>query len=239
MFCQSCGKQIPDDSVFCRFCGHRQEEIKPVPVPSAPPPAPPPIKLIVPTEAPAPRRAEPSAPVSIAAPAKATPVVPTTPVAHAPAIPVAAAVPVAAAIPVHPAAPARSVTTSGDWDFTDFVFSFAGRKMPALKVSGRNGISLPEASKLYWQSYGGEISAELQRWAARGWQPTTSVGPEVLEMRKFNGYRDKNLLFWIIVIVAAIPSVGMSIIWGLIPAAFVEPFRFVAKMRAPHGTPLP
>jgi len=108
-----------------------------------------------------------------------------------------------------------------------------------LKVSRRNGLSLREASKLYWQSYQGEISAELQRWAVRGWQQTTLIGPEALEMRKFNGYKDKSLLFWIIVILAAIPSVGMSLIWGLIPSAFVEPTRFLARLRAPHGTPLP
>jgi hypothetical protein len=96
-----------------------------------------------------------------------------------------------------------------------------------------------EARKLFWQSFQNEISNELQRWAARGWQPTSIIGPEALELRKFNGYRDKGVLFWIIVIVAAIPSVGMSLIWGLIPAAFVEPTRFIAKMRAPHGTPLP
>ena len=233
MYCQNCGKQIPDDSRFCHFCGKEQEELKPAPVFSSPkPPAPPPIKLVVPTSTPAPRRPEPVPP----APVRTAPVAPTS----APAAPVTAA-PVAAALapkPV-PVAYVGSVTTSGEWDFTDFIFSFAGRKLPALKISGRNGLSLVEASKLFWQSYQGEIASELQRWAKSGWEPTTIVGPEALEMRKFNGYRDKGLLFWIIVIVAAIPSVGMSIIWGLIPAAFVEPLRFVAKMRARHGTPLP
>ena len=138
---------------------------------------------------------------------------------------------------------AHAVTTSGGWDYVDFVHSFAGRKLPALKVTGKSGSTtdenVVEASKLYWHDYQGEISADLQRWTALGWQPTTIIGPEALVMRRFSGYRDKNLVFWIIVIVAAPFTAFMSLIWGLIPAGFVEPLHFVAKLRAPHGTPTP
>ena len=166
-------------------------------------------------------------------------VTPPVPVLSPPVAPVVAAVPVAAAIPVPPAVPARRIATSGEWDFTDFVFSFAGRKVPVLKVSRRNGLSLREASKLYWQSYQGEISAELQRWAVRGWQQTTLIGPEALEMRKFNGYKDKSLLFWIIVILAAIPSVGMSLIWDSSRRPLSNRHAFLPGCAPRTGLPCP
>ena len=176
--------------------------------------------------------------------AKVTPTISTTAKATAPATPVTSPPQVPTSTMVTPSAsklyaPVGQVTTSGDWDSTDFIHSFIGRKMPALKVSGSNGISEKEARDLFWKSYQSEIKADLDRWIARGWEPTTIIGPEAFVLRKFNGYRDKNALFWVIVIIAAIPSVGMSLIWGLIPSGFVEPTQFVAKLRARHRTPLP
>lgn len=36
MFCQKCGAEIPDSSVFCNVCGAKQEEIKKVEIPAEP-----------------------------------------------------------------------------------------------------------------------------------------------------------------------------------------------------------
>jgi len=38
MFCHNCGKQIPDDTRFCHYCGAAQEEVRNAPV-QPPPPA--------------------------------------------------------------------------------------------------------------------------------------------------------------------------------------------------------
>ena len=242
MYCQSCGKQIPDDSQFCRFCGTRQEEIASQPAFSSPPPE----KLIVPESPAARRRSVPvkeavevvKAVAEIAEKKPAT--VAPAPAVPKPAAPVATPAPVTP-VPMVPAAHAPVVTTSDGWDYVDFEHSFAGRKLPAVKITKTIGRSpdVGEASKIYWHDFQGEISADLQRWTALGWQPTTIIGPEGLVMRVFKGYKDKPLLYWIIMILAAAPSVGISLIVALIPSVFVEPLRFVAKLRAPHGTPTP
>ncbi len=43
MFCTSCGKQIPDESLFCEYCGARQEGVSP-PTPPAQAPVQPPVQ---------------------------------------------------------------------------------------------------------------------------------------------------------------------------------------------------
>jgi hypothetical protein len=134
------------------------------------------------------------------------------------------------------------VATSGDWDYADFVVSFAGRDMPSLRINGLavgKSMSEAEARQLFWKTYQSEINMKLQHWVELGWQPATAIAPEALEMRRFSGYKDKSLLYWVLMLVAAIPSVGISLIVALIPSTFVEPSRFTAKLRAKSGTPRP
>jgi len=53
MFCHNCGKQIPDDTRFCRYCGAAQGGVQRAPAPAAPPqpqPAPQPVRSNLPVD---------------------------------------------------------------------------------------------------------------------------------------------------------------------------------------------
>lgn len=48
MFCHNCGKQIPDNTKFCRYCGAAQEENRSASTSAPPQPSPPPVQETVP-----------------------------------------------------------------------------------------------------------------------------------------------------------------------------------------------
>ena len=172
------------------------------------------------------------------------PVVPVTPIASAvpPATSVATqptGVPVTTVPPVPAAVP--PAYTSGELVYTDWVLEFplALRRSLSVGFGGRGAPSVEEVRQRIWLAYQEMVPAMLQKWIDQGWQPIDRLGPSCLEMRVVKSYRDKNLLYWILMIVATPFTAGISLLVALLPHLFLEPTRFVVKMRAARGTRIP
>ncbi len=147
--------------------------------------------------------------------------------------------------PVTPAIPVTSAiqppSTSDEYIYTDWVLEFSHelRKRLAIGLSGRGAPSVDEVRQRFWSAYQKAINILLQDWIDQGWQPVVSLGPSCLEMRIAKDYRDKNLLYWILMIIAIPVTAGISLLVALMPHPFAEPTRWVVKMRAPSGTRIP
>ncbi len=256
MYCPTCGKQIPENSAFCLHCG------KPVPtLPAAAPVIAPPIIPAAQQKAPISEEAirkikellsqgskipaiqqyrdETGADLqeaknfveAIETDIKAShPVaVPATP----PAVSAAPVTPVPAAVPPSSA--------SGEFAYTDWILEFpaALRHSLSIGLSGRGAPSIEEIRQRIWSAYQNVVTAGLQKWMDQGWQPVNMPGPSCLEMRIAKDYRDKNVLYWILMIIAIPVTAGISLLVALLPRPFVEPTRFIVKMRAARGVRVP
>lgn len=262
MYCPTCGKQIPEKSAFCLHCG------KPIPtlpasapVIAAPSPKQSPIIPAAQQKAPVSEktireikellsqgskipaiqkyRDETGADLleaknfveAIEANMKAShPVaVPATP----PAVPATPVTPVPAAVPPS--------STSGEFAYTDWILEFpaALRRSLSIGLSGRGAPSIEEVRQRIWSAYQNVVTAELQKWIDQGWQPVDKPGPSCLEMRIAKDYRDKSLIYWLLMIIAIPVTAGISLLVALLPRPFVEPTRFVVKMCAARGARVP
>lgn len=139
------------------------------------------------------------------------------------------------------AASRQPPSTAGEYIYTDWVLEFppALQKRLAMALSGRGALSVEEVRQRFWSAYQGAIDKLIQDWKDQGWQPVASLGPSCLEMRIVKDYRDKNLLYWILMIIAVPVTAGISLLIALLPRPFAEPTRYVVKMRAPSGTRIP
>jgi hypothetical protein len=257
MFCPSCGKQIPEGSAFCMQCG------KPIPtvaagVPAGPPPSPgieamvaqikellakgakiQAVKLYREATGAGLREAKDFVDgIEAGLPAPQPPI--GTGIHRAP--PAAAQPSSQPAAPTAPsAAPVQPPPASGEYVYADWELAFPPelQKRLAQALTGRGAPSVEEVRQRFWTAYQKAVEQLLQEWKDAGWQPVAAPGPTCLEMRVAKDYRDKSLLYWILMIVAIPVTAGISLLVALIPRPFAEPTRYVVKMRAPAGTAVP
>jgi hypothetical protein len=136
---------------------------------------------------------------------------------------------------------AHPPSASSAYTYADWVLAFPPelQKRLAKALIGRGAPSVEEVRQRFWSAYQGAVEQLLQVWRDQGWQPVSPAGPTCLEMRIAKDYRDKNALYWILMIIAIPVTAGISLIVALIPHPFAEPIRWVVKMCAPVGTPIP
>jgi hypothetical protein len=122
------------------------------------------------------------------------------------------------------------------WESKDFEHEFPPTgKCAWVALTGQNARTESDARLFFWEEYHRELTTNLQQWYDEGWQPIGEVGPPCFRIRTVRDSRDTNPLYWIVVLVLAIPTLGLSLLYAIVSqTTFAEPTLFVVPMRRPE-----
>ncbi len=119
------------------------------------------------------------------------------------------------------------------WEYKHFIWHFPPNGKSMWVRLGSGAYSEAGAKLEFWQNYQQEIYTELQKWQDEGWEPVGEVGPACIEIKTTKDYRDKNALYWIMVVILTILSGGLVLILVLIfgTSLIAVPTQFNLRMR--------